>query len=595
MNSDIRKISIPQLVQEGLHRNTQPVAVAGKLTDTWKTYSVSEFRVAVTNAALGFLSLGIKKGDRVALHSENRPEWLIVDQALLSIGVITVPIYVTQPYDQIKYIIENSESVAYVVSTGNLYKGFQPFEGQVSSLKHTIFMDPPEGRTGLDDLIAKGNAYGASHPGAFEKALAGVGPDDMATYIYTSGTTGVPKGVMLTHFNVSSNVQASLDALPFDVEGDRGHKMLSFLPLAHIFERMVSYMYFSIGYPIYYVATVDTLVNDIQYVKPICLASVPRVLEKIHAGFYSKSEEMRGLQRKLVKSALKLAETYECGRPFTGMNAIKWKIFNALVYKKFRAALGGNIKVLLSGGAALSPFMQNFFNGIGILCGQGYGLTETSPVLTVFRKDKLKAGSSGLPIRNVEIKIAEDGEILAKGPNIMQGYYKMPEATAEVITPDGWFHTGDIGHIDKDGLLYITDRKKALFKLSTGKYVAPQHIENKLCDHMGIEQCMVIGNGQKFCAALIVPDYAYIKKFAAAHNEPFNDEDRDNDPLVRKLVLKAVDDVNKTVPHWEAIKQYKLLKAPFSIDGGELTPKMSIKRAFVMKKYAAQVEEIYKE
>lgn len=595
MNPDIRKISIPQLVAEGLHLNTTSVAVAGKHMDVWKTYSVSEFRVAVTNAALGFLSLGIKRGDRVALHSENRPEWMIVDQALLSIGVITVPIYVTQPADQIKYIIENSESVAYVVSTAHLYKGFQPYESKIASLKHTIFLDANGDALSLDALMAKGNAFGVANPGAFEKALAEVKPDDMATYIYTSGTTGVPKGVMLTHYNVTSNVQASLDALPFDVNAERGHKMLSFLPLAHIFERMVSYMYFFIGYPIYYVSSVDTLVNDIQYVKPICMASVPRVLEKIHAGFYSKSEEMKGVQKKLVQSAIKLAESYECGKPFTGWKAVQWKIFDKIVYKKFRTALGGNMKVLLSGGAALSPFMQNFFNGIGILCGQGYGLTETSPVLTVFRKDKNKAGSSGLPIRNVELKIAEDGEILAKGPNIMQGYYKMPEATAEVLTADGWFHTGDIGHFDKEGFLYITDRKKALFKLSTGKYVAPQHIENKLCDHMGVEQCMVIGNGQKFCAALIVPDYNYIKKYAASHNIPYDEANRDQDPLVKRLVNDAVDAVNQTVPHWEAIKQYRLIKVPFSIDGGELTPKMSIKRSFVMKKYANLVENIYSE
>lgn len=592
---EIRKISIPQLVSEGILTNTTPVAVAGKVGEEWKSYSVDDFMGAVRSAAMGFIHLGIKRGDKVAIHSENRPEWMILDQALLSIGVITVPIYTTQPADQIKYILENSESVIYVVSTAVLYKGFEPYEGQVSSLKHTIFIDAPAGKSSLKELIAQGSAHDKANPGLFEKRLSEIDPDDLATYIYTSGTTGVPKGVMLSHYNVTSNVQASLDALPFDLVGNRGQKTLSFLPLAHIFERMVSYMYFSIGYPIYYVGSVETLVQDIQFVKPIVLASVPRVLEKIHTGFVSKSEELTGIQRKLVKSAIRLAEGYETGNPYTGFKHLQWKLYDKIVYKKFRNVLGGNIQVLISGGAALSPLMMNFFNGIGIMCGQGYGLTETSPVLTVFRKNKLKAGSSGLAIRSVELKIADDGEILAKGPNIMKGYYKMPEATAEVISEDGWFHTGDIGHLDKDGYLFITDRKKALFKLSTGKYVAPQHIENKLCDHLAVEQCMVIGNGQKFCAALIVPDYGYIKKYAASHGFTFDETNREKDPLVHKMVFEAVDDVNKTLPHWEAVKVFRMLKSPFSIDGGELTPKMSIRRAQVMKKYADLVTEIYKE
>lgn len=595
MFAEIRKLTIPQIVLDGFRLNTTPVAVAGKLGTTWKSYSVSDFFTAVNEAANGFLSLGVTRGDRVALHSENRAEWLLVDQALLSIGVVSVPVYVTQPVDQIKYILENSGSKIYVVSGAALYKGFQPFEGQVPSIQYTIFLDPADGKMSLDDLRAKGREYAQSNPGALAAASALVQPDDLATYIYTSGTTGVPKGVMLTHYNITSNVQASLDALPFDLESNRGHKMLSFLPLAHIFERMVSYMYCAIGYPVYYVGTIDTLVNDIQEVKPICMASVPRVLEKIHTGFLSKSQEMKGIQRFLVTKALRLAESYESGVPFSGVKALQWKFFDALVYKKFRHALGGNVQVLISGGAALSPFIMNFFNGIGIMCGQGYGLTETSPVLTVFRKNKLKAGSSGIAIRSVEIRIAEDGEILAKGPNIMKGYYQMPDATAEVLTEDGWFHTGDIGHVDKDGFLFITDRKKALFKLSTGKYVAPQHIENKLSDHPAVEQCMVIGNGQKFCAALIVPDYNYIKKYAAAHQQPFDDVNRDQNPLVTHFMYEAVDAVNQTVPHWEAVKKYKVLKAPFSIEGGELTPKMSIKRPFVMKKYSAEVEEIYKD
>ena len=302
---------------------------------------------------------------------------------------------------------------------------------------------------------------------------------------------------------------------------------------------------------------------------------------------------MSGVQKFLASAALDFAETYDVSVPSTGVAGILHTVFDKLVYKKLRDALGGEILCLISGGAALSPMMMNFFNALGIITGQGYGLTETSPVITVFRKNKLKSGSSGIAIPGVEVKIASDGEILARGRNVMKGYYKMPEATTEVLTKDGWFHTGDIGHLDEDNFLFITDRKKSLFKLSTGKYVAPQNIENKLCDHMAIEQVVVIGNGQKFCAAVIVPDYAYCKNWCKQHNKAYDDATRSENEFVRKLVTDSVEDVNKSLPHWEAIKKFTMLQDPLSIDGGELTPKLSVKRQVVTKKYADKIASLY--
>lgn len=592
-----RKCTILHLVDSGFKRNRTGHCVVGKVDGEWKATTVEEFGRCVEHLALGFTELGIKKGQTVALHSENRPEWFLMDQALLSLGAVTVPIYTTQPDDQIEYILKNSEAQLYIVSNDELYSSIKPVWKNIPTLKgvfsfsHSTDSDVKH----YSEIEKLGEKRQVDHPDEFATLKAKVEPDDLATLIYTSGTTGTPKGVMLTHWCVASNVVASEERVPFNPADFDEPYSLSFLPLAHIFERMISYLYTYMGMTIHFVGNIDDILVDFQSVRPIVFTTVPRVLEKIHAGFRAKVADMTGLGGLLAKAAIEHAENYDVAKPYTGIDALKMKLFDVLVYKKFRAAMGGRILNITSGGAALSPLMMNFFNAIGILTGQGYGLTETSPVISVYHKEQLKAGSAGIPLKNVEVKIAEDGEILARGPNIMKGYFKMAEATKEVLDDDGWFHTGDIGHLDDDGFLFITDRKKALFKLSTGKYVGPQHLENLLKDQGQVEQIVVIGNGKKFCAALIYPDYRFIAKRLESAGTTLHEDQKTTQEEVLAEVQSAIDLVNKKVPHWEQIKRFRLLAEPLSIEGGELTPKMSIKRPFVMKKYDYLVKDIYEE
>lgn len=590
-----QRTTIFDIVEQGQKKNVKGLCFSTKVNGEWVHTSVKEFQEKVRHLSMGLHKLGIRKGDKVALHSENRTEWLIVDQAVLSLGAVLVPIYTTQPGDQIEYILNNSETKVYFVSNSDLFASFKPHQPKIESLKRCYAFEEvdDESVSPLQELLDEGKKYDAQNPDVFEACREAVDPDDLATLIYTSGTTGTPKGVMLTHDCVASNVLASQVAIPFDVEEARPKQMLSFLPLAHVFERMVTYLYQHFGLHTYYVGSIDELVQDFAEIKPVCFATVPRVLEKVHAGYRAKVEEMSGVQKVLANAALNFAETYDVNKGSSGIAGVLHGFFDKLVYPKLRAALGGEVKTIISGGAALSPMIMNFFNAIGILTGQGYGLTETSPVISVFRKDKLKAGSSGIAIPGVEVRIAEDGEILARGRNIMKGYYKMEEATKEVIDEDGFFHTGDIGHLDEEGFVFITDRKKALFKLSTGKYVGPQHIENLLVDHLCIEQVVVVGNGRKFCAALIIPDYKFAEKYCKQHHLAYSAEDRHHNENVIALVQEAVDDVNKKLPHWEQVKKFRLLEHPLSIETGELTPKMSIKRAVVTRKFANLIEEMY--
>ncbi len=580
--------TILDIIDEGLKKNGTGNVLNTKRNGKWIPTSVEEFKEKVRNFALGLHDLGIKKGDRVALHSENSTEWIIADQAILSLGAVNVPIYTTQPGDQIKYILENSEAKIYVCSKQELFEGFAPHVSSVSTLKHVVgIVDVTyEKALTMDDVMAKGAELHAKDSGLFEKMKSEVSPDDYASFIYTSGTTGVPKGVILTHGNIASNVMSSLDRVPF-TEDQKDLQILSFLPLSHIFERMLDYLYIYLGFSIHYIEVLEEIVDDIKNVKPHFFATVPRLLEKVYAKMRSKPDELSGLKKKLFIWALHLAENKDLEDPNPGF---KYKIADKLIYSKIREGLGGNLLGMISGGAALTPQVMRFFNSIGLYCGQGYGLTETSPVIAVTAKDANRVGSVGKPIQGVEVKIADDGEILCKGPNVMQGYYKLPDKTAEVLV-DGWFHTGDIGKFDNDGFLYITDRKKDLFKLSTGKYVAPSNIEGELANSLLIEQCCVLGNGRKFCSALIIPSLENIQgKVPEMVAEKMPD-----DPKVRELIQAEVDEVNAKLPKWEQVKKFEILSHPLTIETGELTPTMKMKRPVVKEKYKKQIENIYKE
>lgn len=582
-------------IEKGIKKHDKEVFISTKRNGKWVDTSKEEFQEKVRKLALGLYELGVRAGDKVSLHSENSAEWVICDQAILSIGAVNVPIYTTQPGEQIKYILENSEAKVHIVSNDELFADTNRMIKEIENVKAIIsIFGSKHGRLKeFDDILEMGAKKHEENPDLFEDLRSNIEPDDLASLIYTSGTTGDPKGVMLTHNNIASNLLASLERVPFDDTVREHEKMLSYLPLSHVFERMITYMYLSMGYPIYYIEEVDEIREDFENVKPYYFATVPRLLEKIHTGVKVKGQEMSGLKKQLYYWAINRADNYDPENPPSGLDAIKHKIADKLVYSKIRDLFGGNLLGMVSGGAALSPNLFRFMNALGVICMQGYGLTETSPVLSVNDKNHMRVGSSGLPLSNVAIKIADDGEILAKGPNVMEGYYNNKEKTDEVFTGDGWFMTGDVGKLE-DNYLFITDRKKSVFKLSTGKYVAPQTIENLLSESGFIDQAMVIGYQRKFCSALIVPDYGNAKKWLKEHGKSGSDPINE-DPEVRRLIQREVDKVNSQLSPWETVKKFVLLDTPFSIESGELTPTLKVKRPVVKERYRDEIESIYQE
>jgi long-chain acyl-CoA synthetase len=587
--------TIIDVLDKGMTRYpTESLIISTKRDGKWVETDVASFRQQIRDFALGLYSLGVRPGDKVSIHSENSTEWVICDQAVLSIGAVNVPIYTTQPGDQIKYILENSDSKIHIVSTDNLFTDTKPLMKSIKSVKSVISIlgSRHEKLKSYDAVLKMGQKLQEDKPDLLHELKSNIKPDDLATIIYTSGTTGTPKGVMLTHNNIASNIQASLERVPFTMKEVKGQNVLSYLPLSHVFERMITYMYLSMGAKIHYIENVEEIRDDFLYIKPFFFATVPRLLEKIQTGIKVRGQEFSGIKKNLYYWAVYLAEEYNPEHPPKGFAAVKHKIADKVVYSKVRELFGGNLRGMISGGAALSPNIFRFINALGVYCGQGYGLTETSPVISVQDPDHMRVGSSGLAITDVEIKIADDNEILARGPNIMKGYYKEPEQSKDVITDDGWFKTGDVGKIDEDGYLYITDRKKSLFKLSTGKYVAPQNIENKLVNSGFIEQAVVIGYQRKYCAALIAPDYGNVNKRLARDGyvaeKPYQDDEK-----IIELIQKEVDSVNETLSPWETVKKFKLLEKPLSIQADELTPTLKVKRPVVMEKYKEEIETLY--
>jgi long-chain acyl-CoA synthetase len=590
------KMTLPGLLFEGLKKYPGGLFASTKRRGKWHDTDIASFRKKVKNFALGLYGLGVRPGDKVSIHSENCVEWLICDLAILSIGAANVPIYSTQPGEQIKYILENSDSVVHIVSTDEMFAETKPLIKAIKSVKAVITLQGSSHQKlkTFEDVLAMGEKLNSDEPDLFDNLRNSVQPDQLATLIYTSGTTGMPKGVMLTHNNIASNVVASLEKLPIDIEEFHKQRVLSYLPLSHVFERMVDYMYMRMGSRIYYIETIDEIRDDFLYVQPFFMATVPRLLEKIHTGVKVKGQEMSGVKKNLYYWAIYLTESYDPENPPRGTDAIKHKIADKLVYSKIRDLFGGNLKGMVSGGAALSPEVFRFANAIGLIVVQGYGLTETSPVITVQTPGAMRVGSSGKPLRDVEVKIADDGEILARGPNIMKGYYKNEDQTKEVMTSDGWFKTGDIGKIDEDGYLFITDRKKSMFKLSTGKYVAPQNVENQISGSGFIDQIIVIGYQRKFCSALIVPSYQNVlkrlKRDGYEPSEPYNKDEK-----IRDLIQQEIDKANKQLSPWETVKKFVLLEEPLTVDSGELTPTMKVKRPVVLEKFKEEIESMYAE
>lgn len=568
-------------------------ALGGKATDgKWYTYSTAEYVEKSTLFALGMLALGLQRGDKVATVTTNRPEWNFADMGLAMAGLVHVPIYPTIGDEEYRYILEHAEAKYLLVGDKKLFEKLSPIVAELGTVKGIYGFEEIPGCPSYQEILDLGQSKKAEHSAELETIKASVSADEVVTLIYTSGTTGVPKGVMLTHRNLVSNFVAHSHMHHLGHE----HRVISFLPLCHVYERSVNYHFQYKGMGIYYVGNLGQIVGAIKEIKPHMFNSVPRLLERVYDGFVSKGQELTGLKKVIYFWALSLTRHFEYNKRYNLFVRMQIKLADKLVYSKWREALGNNIVYIVSGGAALQPRIARVLGMAGMQTLEGYGLTETSPVIAVNNPatGEMKIGTVGPVLDGVEVKIADDGEILCKGPSVMKGYYKAPELTAEVIDEEGWFHTGDIGMLEEGKYLKITDRKKEMFKMSGGKYIAPQMIENKLKESFFIEQAMVIGENEKFASALISPNFEYLHDWCSHHKIHF----RDNEELVQKKevisqYLKEVALINKTLGQHEEIKRFRLVCEDWTPQSGELSPTLKLKRNFVAQKYKALIDDIY--
>jgi long-chain acyl-CoA synthetase len=591
--------TLPQLAARSVQLFDKPDALKYKRDGQYVDISSRELQREVESVGFGLLALGLQRGDRVALLSENRPGWALADLAILSAGGLTVPIYPTLVADQALYILQNCEARICFVSTLEQLQKILSIRSQ-TQLERVITLDPLHHDDpvvmSLKQVSALGEKKRGESPGLLRERMDAIDPYGVATILYTSGTTGRPKGVMLSHENILSNVRAGLRPFAF-APSDTS---LSFLPLSHIFERTGGYyaMLYA-GATIAYAESMETVAQNMLEVRPTVVMSVPRLYEKMYARVMDAALTGSALKKRLFFWAREVGERVVdlrlSGRPVGRALAAQYALASRLVFAKLRARTGGRVRVFVSGGAPLSPKIGKFFWAAGLPIHEGYGLTETSPVISFNSPGTVRLGSVGKPIPGVEVKTAEDGEIMVKGPNVMLGYYRMPEETANAFA-DGWFKTGDIGHLDKDGFLVITDRKKDLIKTSGGKYIAPQPIENRLKLSKFVSQAVVVGNRRKYACVLLVPNFENLRKHADRTAIPFTD----NSGLlahseVRKLFEGIVDEVNAGLSHYETVKRFALLADDFTIDSGELTPTLKVKRNVVESKYGEQIDALYGE
>lgn len=564
----------------------------------WIQYSTQQVKDTVDKLAAALLALGIsgndmtvEKQDKIALISKNRPEWLILDMACQQTGALLCPIYPTTNVNELEFIFNDAGIKMAFISGDDIQAKVDSIKDKVPTLEKVFSFDKLPGVTYWKEILDKPSA---EHFEKLEKIKSSIEPGHCATIIYTSGTTGFPKGVMLSHRNVVSNVVNSCDTFPFEEKVT--WKSLSFLPLNHIFERMVSYIYIRSAISIYYAESLETIGENLKEVKPNLFCTVPRLLEKVYEKIMAKGAELSGVKKKLFYWAVDLGNEYDVLKSGGVLYNIKLSIANKLIFSKWREALGGNVEFIITGGAACQVRLIRLFSAAKIPIYEGYGPTENSPVISVNCKYKggTKFGSVGPVIKGQEVKLEADGEICVKGPSVMMGYYKRPELTAETIK-DGWLHTGDIGIFEDGTFLKITDRKKELFKTSGGKYVAPQPIENKMKESPFVEQMMVVGAEQKFVGALIVPSIPNLKEWMRQKNIPFvTNEDAVNNPEVLKLYRELVDSFNTFFNHVEQIKRFELLPNEWTIDSGELTPTLKLKRKVILEKYKDAYERLYR-
>jgi long-chain acyl-CoA synthetase len=537
------------------------------------------------------LALGLNKEDKVAIISNNRPEWCFADYGCQQAGIVTVPIFPTASINDIKFILNHCEAKAVFISDKSIFSKLASIETEIPGVKHLISFDEQEGIMSFSDLIELGRKNTA--PEKIEVIKKFIRPEDLLTILYTSGTTGTPKGVMISHKNLVENVLSCQNFAPFE----SWWRALSFLPLNHVYERMLITLYLYKNISVYFAEGFETIGDNLKEVKPQIFVSVPRLIERVYERVCSAGEKLSGYKKALFDWSIRLAEKYEvngANGPFYELQ--RW-IADKLIYTKWREGVGGKLVCLASGGAALNPKLERIFLCAGIKVLQGYGLTETCVVVSVnrFGKDNIRIGTVGPLLDDVQVKIAEeDGEILIKGPSVMMGYYKNPEATAEVMDKDGWFHSGDVGTFVEGRFLKITDRKKEIFKTSSGKYIAPLAIENKLKESKFIEQCMVVGESQKFASALIVPNMNNFKDYCALNKiEWTTTTDMYKHEELKKLVNTHIKLINKTLGPYEQLKRCEIVNKEWSIESGELTPKLSLKRKIIKEKNSDLIKKIY--
>lgn len=566
-------------------------ALAGKEKGKWVHYSTDDLIAEANAVSLGLLALGVEPGDKIANISNNRPEWNFLDFGMLQIGAVHVPIYPTITDEDYNYILNHAEVKYIFVSSAELYERIAKIAEKVPTVKAVYTFDQVAGAKHWSEVKQAGDGGDLKQ---VEALKANVKADDLFTIIYTSGTTGFPKGVMLSHRNVASNVEASDKRVPCS----RGDNALSFLPLCHIYERMLTYMMMYRSISIHYAESMETIGDNLKEIKPQVFSSVPRLLEKVYDKIVSKGHELTGVKKALFFWALNLGLRYEINGANGWWYETQLKLANKLIFSKWREALGGNVKAIVSGAAALQPRLARVFWSAQIPVLEGYGLTETSPVISVnyYATMQVEFGAVGPVLEGVEVKLAEDGEILCKGPNIMMGYYKRPELTEEVIDKDGWFHTGDIGTFTANGNLKITDRKKEIFKTSGGKYIAPQVMENKFKESLLIEQLIVCGESKNFPSALISPAWDNVKYWCEHHGIAFTTQaEVIKNPALLEKFQSEIDHYNEGFGQWEKIKKFKLLPTSWSVESGELTATMKLKRKVIMEKFKADYDSMYGE
>ena len=564
--------------------------LAGKENNVWKKYSIKEFREIVDNLSYAFMKLGVERNDNIATVTNNRPEWNFIDMSVMQVGAVHVPIYPTISIEDYQHILNHAQIKYLFLSGMAMYKKLEPIISGMDHLKGVYIFNQEEGMPNWTELLELGKQNQDKEK--LEEIKATITTDDPCTLIYTSGTTGTQKGVLLAHRGIIINFMGVRNTPDF---GD-GTQALSLLPLSHVYERMLNYMYLYLGIAIYYAESIAKFQANCMEVKPYMMCCVPRVIEKVYEGILAKGRKLKGIKKMLFFWSLKIADQYQLYGANGAWYQFKWKIAYKLVLSKWREALGGNFRIVVSGGSALNPKLCRMFHAALIPVYEGYGLTETSPVIAVSSTPPkgLKVGTVGPALPGVEIRIAEDGEILSKGPNIMIGYYRQPELNSTVIDEDGWFHTGDIGRIDEDGHLIITGRKKENFKTSGGKWVAPQPIENKLTASAFIDCAVVLGDNQKMAGVVIVPAFDHLKSWCKIKNIPYTtNQEIITNKVVFERIRKEVEDVNATLGATEKIGPILLIADTWGIESGELSATLKVKRNVVCKKYAAEIEKMF--